>query len=172
MDQWSYYAYALVSSPGTPAQNNHQDRGTHHWNQCFTCLLPLSYQAELTQFVSGHDYLTFPGPIMFNGRVWHRAPRVGGSRHIVLALVACAGRDINHESSMPFRNKAADGDPVQSALQVSSCSVQASKRERSTRSDLTTAAENAAVDCAVSMKADLYREVDYGELMLTQMETQ
>jgi len=75
-------------------------------------------------------------------------------------------QDINHESSTPFRNKVADGDLVQSALQVLSCSVQASKRDRNPSSDLTMATENAAVDCAVSMQADLNREVDYGELMI------
>ena len=107
-EQWSYYAYALVSAPNTPAQHDHQDCGTQRGLRYVTCLLPLSEKAELTQFASDGNYLSFPGLIMFDGRVWHRGPRVGRLRRLVLSLVACAGSDINHNSSTPFRNRADD----------------------------------------------------------------
>jgi hypothetical protein len=97
-EQWSYYAYALISPPNAPAQHDHQDRGTLLSIRYVTCLLPQSEQAELTQFASDGSYLSYPGLIMFDGRVWHRGPRVGHFRRLVLALVACAGSDINHES--------------------------------------------------------------------------
>ena len=110
-EEWSYYAYALITPPGSPPQEDHQDRGTLPSRKYFTCLLPLSEGAELTQFVSENGYRSFPGPVMFDGRVWHRAPKVGGSRRLVLALVACAGADVNHSHSKPFRDRTADWDP-------------------------------------------------------------
>jgi hypothetical protein len=110
-EEWSYYAYALVTPPGSPPQADHQDRGTLPSRKYFTCLLPLSEGAELTQFVSKNGYRSFPGPVMFDGRVWHRAPKVGGSRRLVLALVACAGADVNHSHSKPFRDRPADWNP-------------------------------------------------------------
>ena len=71
-EEWSYYAYALITPPGSPPQEDHQDRGTLPSRKYFTCLLPLSEGAELTQFVSENGYRSFPGPVMFYGRVWHR----------------------------------------------------------------------------------------------------
>ena len=82
--------------------------------QYVTCLLPLSEQAELTQFASNGSYLSYPGLIMFDGRVWHRGPRVGHFRRLVLALVACAGSDVNHDSSTPFRTRPEDWTPGES----------------------------------------------------------
>jgi hypothetical protein len=110
-EEWSYYAYALITPPGSPPQEDHQDRGTLPSRKYFTCLLPLSEGAELTQFVSKSGYRSFPGLVMFDGRVWHRGPKVRGSRRLVLALVACAGADENHCHSKPFRDRPTDWNP-------------------------------------------------------------
>ena len=108
-ENWSYYAYAMVSQPGSPAQDDHQDRGTRPRLQYFTFLLPLSEGAELTEFCTGQGgYRSFSGFIGFDGHVLHRGPKVGNSRRLVLALVACASNDENHDLPIPFYNKSAD----------------------------------------------------------------
>ena len=114
-ENWSYYAYALVSQPGSPAQDDHQDGGTRPRLQYFTFLLPLSEGAELTEFRTDQGaYRSFSGFIGFDGHVLHRGPKVGSSRRLVLALVACASNDGNHDLPIPFYNKAADWPPPSS----------------------------------------------------------
>lgn len=107
-DKWSYYAYALVSEPGSPPQEDHQDRGAQRGLKYITCLVLLSEGAELTQFITKDGYVSFEGLVMFDGQAWHRGPGVGSSRRMVLSLVACIGFDDNHHFSRPFRDRPSD----------------------------------------------------------------
>jgi hypothetical protein len=104
VEQWSYYAYALHNLPHVPPQLPHQDYGKGRDRSAyFTDLIPVSVDAEPTEFGWTSPFLTFLGPVMFGGNVWHRGPGVGANARIVLSLVACKnGLDANHDSATPY----------------------------------------------------------------------
>lgn len=104
-DDWGFFAYSHMIEPNTPAQIDHQDFGTPRVkNQFFALLLPVSEGAELTQFGRDGRYESFTGPVMFEGNVWHRRPKVGEKGRLVVFLVASkSGVDTNHDSATPYR---------------------------------------------------------------------
>jgi hypothetical protein len=67
---WSYYAYAHDNIPHVPAQGTHQDHGSSRSARTyFTLIIPISADAEPTEFGQSPPVATFPGPIMFGGKV-------------------------------------------------------------------------------------------------------
>jgi hypothetical protein len=89
-EAWSFYAYAHENIPQMPAQGTHQNHGkSRSARTYFTLIIPISTNAEPTEFAQTPPFATFPGPIMFGGKLWHRCPAVGAEASTILSLVAC-----------------------------------------------------------------------------------
>jgi hypothetical protein len=99
-----YYAYAHHNLPPVPPQVTHQDcsKGRAHGSY-FTDLIPISVDAEPTEFGRVPPFLTFQAPVMFGGNVWHRGPGVGANARVIISLVACKNDlNVNRDSAIPY----------------------------------------------------------------------
>ena len=106
-----YYAYCLHARPNSPAQEVHQDLGFKWGKGYFTALLPLTKNAESTEFQHEGQLKAVPGFVCFDGHVWHCGPSNGPAR-AVLALVASPREDENSVSNLPFMNCAKEWDII------------------------------------------------------------
>jgi len=102
-----YYAYCVYARPNSPAQDVHQDLGFRWGKGYFTALLPLTKEAENTEFLHDCKLIPMPGFVFFDGHVKHRGPANTLAR-AVLALVASPKEDENSVSNTPFMNRASD----------------------------------------------------------------
>jgi hypothetical protein len=88
-DRWFFYASSIVAPPYSQRQDSHQDRGDVPANEYFTLLIPVLFGAQLTEFeIADNEHRTFPGTVLFHGKVWHCGPAVGVRQRTLLALIA------------------------------------------------------------------------------------